>query len=168
MLSGVTSMRKLANLAAILLLLGCGHAFGFDYARYQAADLDALLAEHRPRSGIDLHGVRPLRLKVALVAYGEVCETSVLKKSLDTAGITIDLATHPITRCIKIRSAKGKVLSVFIQDLVSEYLPKEVPLGKPVTLYVAHLFTAPNGPGLLVNEFKTDDKADDPAAGIKI
>src|SRR4051812_6644975 len=75
MLSGVTSMRKLANLAAILLLLGCGHAFGFDYARYQAADLDALLAEHRPRSGIDLHGVRPLRLKVALVAYGEVCET---------------------------------------------------------------------------------------------
>src|SRR5690242_7628353 len=97
MSSGVHSMRKLANLAALLLLLGGGPAFGFDYARYQPADLDALLAEHRPRSGIDLHGVRLLKLKVALVGYGEACETSALKKSLDTAGVAIDLATHPIT-----------------------------------------------------------------------
>jgi hypothetical protein len=59
----------------------------------------------------------------------------------------------PITRCVKVRSAKGKVQSVFIQDKVAEFLPKEVPLGSKLMLFVIHLYTDPDEPGLLINEF---------------
>jgi hypothetical protein len=58
------------------------------------------------------------------------------------------------SRCIKVRSAKGKEALLFIQDVVRAYLPGEVPLGSPVTLFAIHLFTTPEGPGLLVNEFE--------------
>jgi hypothetical protein len=46
-------------------------------------------------------------------------------------------------RCIKLRTAKGKVASLFIQDAVAEFLPKEVPLDGAVTLYVLRVFHTP-------------------------
>lgn len=60
------------------------------------------------------------------------------------------------TLCIKVRSAKGKELQIFIQDVVSGFLPREVPLGSPVTLFAIHVFTSPEAPGLLVNEYSTE------------
>jgi len=159
-------MRKLANLAAMVLWLGCQPAFGFDYERYQATDLDALLTQSRPRSGLDLHGTRPLKLRVTLVAYGESCETFSLKTSLKMAGVVVD-EQHPVTRCITVRSAKGRDLRMFIQDVVADFLPKEVPLGGQVMLFAIHVYSTPEGPGLLVNEFSTD-AGSDPAAGAKL
>ena len=38
---------------------------------------------------------------------------------------------------------------------MSSFLPNEVPLGSPLTLFAIHVFTSPDGPGLLVNEFST-------------
>jgi hypothetical protein len=65
-----------------------------------------------------------------------------------------------ITRCILVRSRKGRDFRMFIQDVVSDFLPKEVPLGTPVTLFAVHVYTTPEGPALLVNEFLTDASND--------
>ena len=155
-------MRKPAILAAVLLLVGTVQALGFDYARYEATDLDTLMAQRRPKAGVDLRPALPMKLKVALVAYAEGCASGLLKRTMLMADIPKDqVDALAITRCIKIRSAKGKELRVFIQDAVADFLPKEVPLGRSITLYSVHLFTSPNGPGLLVNEFSSGDEPQD-------
>src|SRR5262249_32856917 len=132
-------------------------ASAFDYDRFQEVDLDTLLAKVRPASGVDLFPVIPLRLKVTLAAYGEPCQTGFLMKSMSMAGIANP--SVKITRCIQVRSAKGQQIRVFIQDEVANFLPKEVPLGTVVVLFTVHLYTGQDGPGLLVNEFQTDNLA---------
>jgi peptidase M23-like protein len=131
-------------------------AYGFDYGRYEAADLDALLARKRPQSGLDLYAASALKLTVTLASYAAPCQTGLLRKSMTMAGVSFPEGTQ-ITRCINVRSAKGKPLRMFIQDAVSDVLQKEVPLGRSVTLFAVHLFTTSEGPGLLVNEFSAGD-----------
>jgi hypothetical protein len=165
------SPHKLANIAVAIVALGCASAWGFDYARYQETDLDALLAQPRPRSGVDIDRGRPLQLKVTLVSYAESCQTTLLKKTMIVAGIPKDqVDALQVAGCIRVRSANGKELRLFIQDVVSAFLPREVPLGSPVTLFASDVFTSPEGPGLLVNEFSVQAgsapaKADDAANG---
>jgi hypothetical protein len=134
------------------MLLVVPPAFGFDFDRYKAADLDALLAQHRPREGLDIFPPRALKLDAALVSYAEPCPTGLLSKAMTMAGVTVNAT---ISRCIRVRSAKGKQLRVFIQDQVSDFLRKEIPLGHHLTPFAVHLYTTPEGPGLLVNEFKS-------------
>jgi len=151
---------SLPPLAALFVLGGALPAEAFDYARYQVTDLDQLMARKRPKAGVDLYPARPMKLKVALAGYAEGCESGLVKRSMVMADIPKDqVDALAITRCIKIRSPKGKQLRIFIQDVVADFLPKEVPLGSSITLYAVHLFTGPNGPGLLVNEFATGDDA---------
>jgi hypothetical protein len=158
------SARKLFNIAVLVVLLGSPSAWGFDYTRYEATDLDALMAQPRPRSGVDIYQTRPLKLKVTLISYAEGCLTSLLNKSMITAGVPkAQVDTLQVTSCIKVRSAKGKELRMFIQDVVASFLPKEVPLGSPMTLLAIHVFTTADGPGLLVNEFVAEAEGD--AAG---
>jgi hypothetical protein len=148
-------------LATVVGLLGILPAFGFNYTRYEATDLDALLAQKRPAKGVDIYPALPLKLTVALAGYGEPCQTALLMRAIMMAGIPKDqVDAVKVTRCIKIRSAKGKVLQVFIQDEIAGFLPKEVPLGKTLTLFAVQLFTDTSGPGLLVNEFKTRGGSD--------
>jgi hypothetical protein len=151
-------MRKLAGLCLLAILLGLLPAFGFDYARYEPTDLDALLTQNRPRAGFDTFPARAVKLEVTLAAYAEPCQTGLLSRVMTMVGVTVNAQ---ISRCIKVRSAKGAQLSVFIQDQVSDFLPKEVPLGHRLTLFAVHLYATPEGPGLLVNEFKSE--ADDAA-----
>jgi hypothetical protein len=159
--------RSLFSIAALVVLLGSPAARGFDYTRYEAADLDGLMAQPRPRSGVDIYRTRPLKLKVTLVSYAEGCLTSLLNKSMITAGVPkAQVDTLQVTSCIKVRSAKGKEIPMFIQDVVASFLPKEVPIGSPVTLLAIHVFTTAEGPGLLVNEFVAE-AAIDPAGGGK-
>jgi hypothetical protein len=58
-----------------------------------------------------------------------------------------------VTRCITVRSAKGRSLQLFIQDQVAAYLPKEVPIGSAITLFAINVYSTPDGPKILVNEF---------------
>ena len=154
---------RLAGVVAAVVLFGALPAWSFDYARYQAADLDELLAQPRPAKGVDIYPARPLRLDVTLVSYAENCPTALLKKTMVTAGVAKDLVDGlQVLGCIKVRSAKGRELWIFVQDVVSSFLPSEVPLGSPVTFFAIHVFTAPEGPGLLVNEFSTE-AGNDPA-----
>ena len=145
----------------VVLMLGMLPAFGFNFARYQAMDLDTLLAQRRPAKGVDLYPALPLKLTVTLTGYGETCQTDLLMRAMRMSGAPKDqIETVKVTTCIDIRSATGKAMRVFIQDGIAGYLPKEVPLGKSLILYAVHLFTDANGPGLLVNEFKTGEGGD--------
>jgi hypothetical protein len=151
-------MRKLAGLSILIVaLLGALPALVFVYAHYEDTDLDALLAQKRPKAGFDLQPTPALKLKVTLVSYAEPCETVLLKRAMAMTGFSFEDNAEPnISRCVKVSSAKGAQLRVFIQDLVSEYMPNEVPLGTQLTLFAVHLFTTPEGPGLLVNEFTNE------------
>ena len=73
-----------------------------------------------------------------------------------------------ITRCIKVRTAKERTFSLYIQDVVSGFLPKEVPLGSPITLYVIRIFASPDGQGVVVNEFATDKRAGETGQGSQV
>lgn len=150
-------------LTVIVLSLTMLPAFGFNYDRYVATDLDALLAQARPGKGVDIYPALPLRLTVTLVWYGEPCDTALLRRSQLMAGVSQQLIDEvKVTRCIQVRSAKGKVLRAFIQDEVSAFLPKEVPIGSKMTLFAIHLFTDTGGPGLLVNDFSTEQDGKPP------
>jgi hypothetical protein len=52
-------MRKFATLVAFAVLLGLPQARGFDFARYQATNLDALMTQPRPARGVDIHPALP-------------------------------------------------------------------------------------------------------------
>ncbi|PDT73571.1 M23 family metallopeptidase [Bradyrhizobium sp. C9] len=152
----------IAGLAALLT----APALAFDYARYKTADLDELLAQPRPKTGVDLNGAKPYRLEVTLVSYEETCAVQSVATTMRMLGFKPDqIDGVQASRCIKVRSAKGAEALVFIQDVVRAFLPREVPLGSGLTLFVIHLYTGQQGPGLLVNEFQTPEAA--PATAAK-
>lgn len=131
----------------------------FDHARYKAADLDEVIGLARPEIGADIYPVLPLKIAVALISYGEPCNTGFLKQSMFMMGQKDVVENVPITSCIKVRSAKGKTVPLYIQDRVAEFLPKEVPLGRMVALYVSQVYISPDGPALLVNDFSVGSAA---------
>jgi hypothetical protein len=143
-------------MAAVLSLAATAAAWGFDFARYQEADLDDILAEPRPETGFDVIPGTPYRLTVDLTSYAAACDARFLKMAMMAVGIRKDkIDALQISSCIIVRSATGKMLPLFIQGKVAEFLPKEIPLGSKVMFYVIHTYTAASGPGLLVNEFIT-------------
>src|SRR5579864_6666974 len=149
------------TMAAVALVLVWAPAWqaasaDFNFSRYVPTDLDELLAQPRPTDGIDLNDSRPLKLDVTLADQGEECSSEQLKLAMRMQGYTQEQTdATQASHCITVRSAKGKQLKVFIQDVVYAYLPHEVPLGGKLTLYAIHIFTDPSGPKLLVNEFLT-------------
>jgi hypothetical protein len=60
---------RMAQVAVILALLWAPKAWGFDFARYQATDLDELMQQKRPQTGVDLHPARPLKLRIVDPEY---------------------------------------------------------------------------------------------------
>ena len=150
----VAALRRL-RLAAALVAFLATPALTFDFARYKPADLDDILAEPRPQTGLDVYAAKPFRLAVKLVSYDETCAVGTIPLAMRMIGFAKEqIDGVQATRCIKVRSAKGKEALLFIQDVVRAHLPDEVPLGSPVTLFAIHLFTTTQGPGLLVNEFE--------------
>jgi hypothetical protein len=145
-------------LAGLMLILpGAGTAQAFDYGRYQPADLD-VLARRKPPLGLgaDVHPLQSVRLDVTLAAQAEACPTRYLKWAMRKSGIAKQAVNDtPIRQCIKVKSAKGRLLPIYIQDALAAGLVKEVPQGAKMTLYANVVFFAAQGPGIVVNEFST-------------
>ena len=152
---------KLGLLAASLLLVVLcavpdAARAEFNFARYKETDLDEVLARRRPATGLDVYPMSPLKLDVTLASHGEPCASGALKRSLIMSGMPkTDTDALQATNCITVRSAKGRELKVFIQDVVYGFLAGEVPVGDKLSIYAIHAFTSSDGPGLLVNEFLT-------------
>jgi hypothetical protein len=141
-------------LVLTLILAWTGAAEAFDYARYQAADLDAL-ARRKPALGlgVDVPAMRSVRLDVTLDSPAAPCPTRVVKWAMRTSGIAKDaIQSTPISRCIKVKSAKGRSYSMFIQDALADGLAREVQPGGKLTLYGSLVYFAQRGPGIVVNE----------------
>lgn len=158
-MTGILKTRVAARLRlsiiAVLAALLAAPVLAFDYTRYKPTDLDDLLAQPRPKSGVDLNQAKPYWLEVTLTSYEETCAVQAIESTMRMQGFTKEqIDGVQASRCIKVRSAKGKETLLFIQDVVRAFLPREVPLGSPLTLFAIHLFTSPQGPGLLVNEFE--------------
>src|SRR4051794_39386283 len=116
------------------VLFGMTPALAFNYAGYRATELDDLLEQPRPKGGADVFAPTALRVVATLSAYGAPCATGALKKFMLTSGISKALIdSTPITKCIRVRSKKGKEASLFIQDAVAAGLPKEIALGSALT-----------------------------------
>jgi len=163
----VAAVRRMRLVIGLVALIATP-ALAFDFARYQAADLDDILAKPRPQTGLDLYGAKPFRLMVKLVSYEETCAVQTIPLAMRMLGFAKEqIDGVQATRCIKVRSAKGKEAVLFIQDVVRAYLPGEVPLGSPLTLFAIHLFSTSEGPGLLVNEFEAPKRSGAAAATDK-
>jgi len=153
--------RRFVNWATVVMLAflfaaGSPTEAAFDYARYKEASLDDLLALPRPAKGVDIRDGAPFKLEVTLASAGGVCSTELLKRSMMMSGFTkAQIDGLGASHCILVRSANGRQLKVFVQDIVYGFLPREVPIGGKLTLYAIHVFTSTEGPGLLVNEFQT-------------
>lgn len=137
--------------ATIFVGVGFVAAEGFNYARYKPTDLDELVERKRPTDGADLFPGVPLKIVVKLESYAEPCNVGFLKRTMVIGGMRNDAVQ--ITRCVNVRTAKNKVVPLYIQDQVAEFLLKEIPLGSAVTLFAIHMFTTSDRVGLLVNEF---------------
>jgi Peptidase family M23 len=152
--------RLLSHLAGIGLILLATEAFAFDYDRYKPADLDAIASRKPSGPGADVFRGEPYRLDVTVVSQAAPCATGFLKRSMIMMGIGHKDAPGgiPISNCVKVRTAKGKELLLYIQDVLTEPLAKEVPAGKQVTLYAVLMFLSQDGPGILINEFSAKEE----------
>jgi murein DD-endopeptidase MepM/ murein hydrolase activator NlpD len=148
-------------LLAFAVVAGSPAEAAFDYARYKDATLDDLLALPRPSSGVDIKPAAPFKVEVTLSDVGGACSAELLKRSMMMSGFTKQqVDALGVSHCIKVRSAAGRELKVFVQDILYGFLPREVPVGGKLTLYAIHVFTSNEGPGLLVNEFQTTQPAE--------
>ncbi|CCE09754.1 conserved exported hypothetical protein [Bradyrhizobium sp. STM 3843] len=146
---------------AFVFAAGSRAEAAFDYARYKEASLDDLMALPRPAKGVDISNDAPFKLEVTLADAGGACSTELLKRSMAMSGFTKEQVDGlGVSHCITVRSAKGRDLKVFVQDILYGFLPREVPVGGKLTLYAIHVFTSTDGPGLLVNEFQTVQPAE--------
>lgn len=153
-------VRRVLSSIGFLALLGAplaSSAFNFD--QYKPGSLDELLAQQRPDSGTQVLTPQKLNMEVILVSYAESCNTVFLKNTLVMLGVPKDVvAGVPISKCIKVKSSKGQIASLYVQDAVAEYLPDEVPLGSRFNIYSDFMFLSKDGPGILVNEFQSQKK----------
>jgi peptidase M23-like protein len=157
----VLTFGRIFGLVGLLSFQLAAAAAAFDYDRYKAADLDAIATRKPPAGlGVDVFPVRSLRFEVTLAAQAAPCPTKFLKWAMATSGIPKEfIETVSISRCIQVKSAKGRLFTMYVQDALTEHLEKEVSKGGKLTLYAALIYFDQKGPGILVNEFKaTQDK----------
>ena len=159
MLRGPARLSAVAGL--MLMLLGAGASAAFDFPSYQPADLDAL-ARRKPQLGLgaDISSVQSVRLDVTLVEQADECPTRYLKWAMRKSGIAKDaIASAPVTHCIRVKSAKGREYPLFIQDALAGPLAKDVKPGGKLTVYGSLVYFAARGPGIVVNEYATEQTA---------
>src|SRR5579871_1130449 len=149
---------RLSAVAGLALVLGTAAAAAFDYPSYQAADLDQL-ARRKPQLGLgaDIPSVQSVRFDATLVEQADECPTKYLKWAMKKSGIAKDaIAGTPITRCITVKSAKGREYPLFIQDALAGPLAKDIQPGGKLTVYGSVVYFAARGPGIVVNEYSTE------------
>jgi hypothetical protein len=105
--------------------------------------------------GVRVVAPQKLRFQVTLSEFGQNCDTGFLKKAMIMVGAPKDVVERMrISKCIIVKTAKGTTVSLFIQDQVSEYLPREIKLGERIEIFCDYLYIGKTGPGILVNEFQ--------------
>jgi hypothetical protein len=139
------------------LALFCCASFGqgLNFAQYKPADLDKILAQPRPQKGVRMEGPQKLWFEVKMAAFAESCDATFLKKAMVTLGAKKEMVESvPISKCVKVTSAKGVTTPVYIQDRVAKYLPKDASVGSILIIYCDYLYVRADDLGLLLNDYK--------------
>lgn len=157
---------KNAVLSCLVALIMASGAVAFDYASYKPGDIDEILAMPRPKTGVTLSDLQKVALKVTLESYAqEGCSMAgVLKFSMTMLPTVYPkelMDTLSKSKCINVRSPKGSVVTVAIQDKVADFLPEEVPLGTEIQVYCLLIAMTDKGPGILVSEFEAPEPPTD-------
>jgi hypothetical protein len=151
-------------------------AQGFHWDSYKAEDIDSIYESDMKLESPSGAGqkiwspLRKLHFKSALLAYPQSCKLNNLGYALSVNGVSLQ-NLPPISTCIRLKSPKGREFSVFIQDQVGSFLPREVKLGEQVDLYVAYIYAdeISKSLGMVVNEYKKveQNKAASQKLGVK-
>jgi murein DD-endopeptidase MepM/ murein hydrolase activator NlpD len=150
-------------LAGVMMIPLCGSASAFDYSHYLPADLDAIAARKPSGPGVDVLPLETYRFDVTLVSQAAPCPNDFLKWAMPTSGVEQKFIDNvSITKCIRVKSAKGRPLDVFIQDQLADSFAKEVPPGGKLTLYAMLIYLGTTGPGIVVNDFNAQQQPPDP------
>jgi hypothetical protein len=141
-------------------------AQGFPWDSYKAVDIDSIYETDMKQESTASAGqkiwspLRKLHFTSALIGYPESCKLGNLGYALTVNGVSLK-SLPPISTCIRLKSSKGREFSVFIQDQVGSFLPKEIKLGEQVDIYAAYIFAdeVSKGLGMIVNEYKRVETA---------
>jgi WD40 repeat protein len=151
---------------------------GFDYQSYPLRDLDEIIAgaptvqsiaddiEGRPilpglknaKSQAAMKIIQPqkMKLQVVLDAWSEPVanKTSLPQPPHEYALRAIGWnPPPPANSVVRVRSPKGRVIAMHIQDGLVPALKKEITPGERVTLYCLLFYYDKDGPGMIINEF---------------
>ncbi|GEM_PF-5698465 len=155
-------------------------AQGFDYQGYPVRDLDEVIAtapairsitgelgerkllpdtksaDLQTAANMDIIRPQKMRLQVVLDAWPEPVtnKTPLPQPPHEYALRAIGWNPPPPANfMVRVRSTKGRVLAMHIQDALVPALKKEIKAGEKVTLYCLLFYYDKNGPGIIINEF---------------
>ncbi len=153
---------KASTILCLGVLVAFANAYAFDFASYKPEDLDDILAQPKPKTGATMSDPRKVNFTVTLESSAEEgCGLAAFLKFsmsiLPTVYPKVLLDTLSRSKCIKVKSAKGSIITVAIQDQVAEFLPAEVPLGSRLQVYCLWIATTTDGPAILVSEFQQSE-----------
>jgi hypothetical protein len=155
---------KIASVICLAICVMIAPAHAFDYDSYTPGNLDEVLQMPRPKSGVDVISLQKLQLTVKLESYAE--QECALSKTIQLSMRMLrDLYPQQVvdsvsmSKCVKVKSPKGSIVSVAIQDKVADFLPKEVPLGTEIKVYCLLICMTADAPGLLISEFEGPEES---------
>lgn len=144
----------------------------FPWFSYKYADIDAV---HDADTQVET-GVTPgykiwsppkkMHFTATLLSYPESCDLGKLPEFLSMSGTSLD-SLPKITTCIRIKSAKEREMTVFIQDQLNEYLSRAIKLESQresqLEVYVDYVYASEvdKSLGLVVNEFRQPQRHTD-------
>lgn len=146
----------------------------FPWFSYKYADIDAAYdTDTQVETGVTpgqkiWSPPKKFHFTATLLSYAENCDLGKLPSLLAMSGISLE-SMPKITTCIRIKSAREREMTVFIQDQLNEYLPKEIKLGEQLEVYVAYVYASEvsKSLGLIVNEFRQPQGRDDEPSGTQ-
>lgn len=148
-------MKYLSILLFVLLFVSLPPAYGFEFDQYKPGDLDQLLATPKIKSGVKMVVPQKLHFRAMLTSPLQNCNTDILKRTMIMQGNKKEVVDKmALTKCMNLKSAKGSLLAVFIEDKVAERLSREVKPGEVIDVFCEYLYIGTAGPTLLVHEYK--------------
>jgi hypothetical protein len=130
--------------AAVLVFLAAlsGQASSFDYARYDASDVDALIER---AAAFDIHEsgqsvlTPPLavHLHAAIVSIPQACPDELPNMFLRVVGVP---DPPSMKWCMRVKGKSGETVNLWLQDSFAQLVSEEYRLGGEIELWALWLF----------------------------
>ncbi len=150
-----------SKILAATLLVFYSAAFAFDFSAYPTQDVDQIIEQGRAidperKTGFKLMTPPPkLSFDGELIVLPYACKTDFLLRTMRVQGFDLE-RLPPINTCIRVRSPKGAVLILYVQDEVAAFIVKEAKKADQLRFYslYLHFSLVDQLPYFLVSEFQ--------------